>query len=227
MHEDGQSEKRQLLRDGIGIGVATGAYGISFGAIGVSAGLSPLQASALSMLMFTGASQFALVGVLVSGGGAVAAVVTPVLLGIRNAFYSLRLATLFPGRIARKAVVAHLVIDESAAMSLRGSSPPLARVGFWSSGIAIFILWNLGTLLGAFGGDFLDDPDAWGLDVAAPAAFVALLAPQLRKREAKIVAFLAVIVALVSAPFAPPGVPVLLAAVVAVVFGVGPQKEVG
>lgn len=211
-----------MIRDGIGVGVATGAYGVSFGAIAVSAGLTPLQACVISLLMFTGASQFALAGVISSGGGMLAAILTPMLLGARNAFYALRLSTLFAGRGAMKAWVAHLVIDESAAMSLRGSTPALARIGFWSGGLSVFLLWNLGTFGGALAGELFEDPKVLGLDVAAPAAFLALMAPQLRRREPKVVAALAGLAALVAVPLTPPGIPVLIGAVVAIGFGLGP-----
>ena len=92
------------------------------------------QACALSLLMFTGASQFAFVGLI--GGGAAAAVATALLLGGRNALYGLRLAPL-PAR--RAALAAHLVIDESAAMAVR-DTPADTRLGFWSTGLAVFVL---------------------------------------------------------------------------------------
>src|ERR1700760_3458222 len=132
---------RRIVRDAIVIGLATGAYGLSFGALSAAAGLSTVQTCALSLLMFTGASQFAFVG-LVAGGPA-AAVATALLLGARNALYGLRLSAILPRRAA------HLVIDESAAMGLRGADRASARLGFWATGAAVFACWNLATLLGA------------------------------------------------------------------------------
>ncbi len=152
---------RPIVRDALGIGVATGAYGLSFGALAVAAGLSLPQACALSLLMFTGASQFAFVGLI--GGGAAAAVATALLLGARNALYGLRLAPYLRPR----PLAAHLVIDESAAMAVR-DTPADTRLGFWSTGAAVFVFWNLATLLGALAGQALSDPRALGLDAAAP-----------------------------------------------------------
>jgi predicted branched-subunit amino acid permease len=197
----------------MGIGVATGAYGLSFGALAVAAGLSVPQACALSLFMFTGASQFAFVGLI--GGGAGAAVATALLLGARNALYGLRLASF----VRPRPLAAHFVIDESAAMAVRDDAAD-ARLGFWATGLAVFVCWNLATLLGALGGAALSDPRALGLDAAAPAGFLALLAPQVRAREPRMIAALAAGAALLSVPLVPAGVPVLVAAAVAVAAAV-------
>ena len=173
-----------IVRDALGIGVATGAYGLSFGALAVAAGLTVPQACALSLLMFTGASQFAFVGLI--GGGAVAAVGTALLLGARRA-YGLPLAPYLRPR----PVAAQLLIDESAAMAVGRETATETRLGFWATGAAVFVCWNLETLLGALAGDLLEDPRALGLDAAAPAAFLALLAPRLDTREPRVVAALA------------------------------------
>jgi predicted branched-subunit amino acid permease len=199
-----------VLRDALGIGVAVGAFGLSYGAIAVASGFTVLQTCALSVLMFTGASQFALVGVVGGGGSLVAGALTALLLGGRNALYGLRLSSLLRVRGARRAVAAHFVIDESAAMGLaRG------RAGFWATGVAVFACWNAGTAAGALGGDALSDPSALGLDAAAPAAFLALLAPRLAGRSAQTTALAAAAAALIAAPLTPAGVPVLIAALVA------------
>jgi predicted branched-subunit amino acid permease len=200
-----------VLRDAAGIGVAVGAFGLSYGAIAVASGFSVLQTCALSALMFTGASQFALVGVVGGGGSLVAGALTALLLGGRNALYGLRLSSVLGVRGARRAVAAHFVIDESAAMALaRG------RRGFWATGLAVFVCWNAGTAAGALGGTALADPHALGLDAAAPAAFLALLAPRLRGGSAAAIALAAAAAALVAVPLTPAGVPVLVAALVAV-----------
>ena len=199
-----------VLRDAAGIGIAVGAFGLSYGAIAVASGLSVLQTCALSALMFTGASQFALVGVIGGGGSLVAGALTALLLGGRNALYGLRLSSLLRVSGARRAVAAQFVIDESAAMGIaRG------RTGFWATGLAVFVCWNAGSAAGALGGQALADPGALGLDAAAPAAFLALLAPRLRGRSAQTTALAAAAAALIVAPLTPAGVPVLVAALVA------------
>ena len=208
-----------IVREGVAVGIATGAYGLSFGAIGVAAGLDVWQTAALSLLMFTGASQFALVGVLASGGSPWSGAATAVLLGTRNGLYGLRLAPLLRWTGWRRLAAAHLVIDESTAMSVNRGSRDEARVGFLSAGLAVFILWNLATVIGAVAGTALGDPEDLGLDAAVGAAFLALLWPRLRSRTNQLVALLAVAVALGLVPVAPAGAPVLAAAAVAVLFG--------
>ena len=199
-----------LLRDALGIGAAVGAFGLSYGAIATAAGVPVLQTCALSVLMFTGASQFALVGVVGGGGSALAGAMTALLLGSRNALYGLRLSSLLGVRGARRAVAAQLVIDESAAMALARGRP-----GFWATGVAVFACWNAGTAAGALGGAALADPRALGLDAAAPAAFLALLAPRLATRSTRVLALAAAAAALVAVPLAPAGTAVLFAALVA------------
>jgi predicted branched-subunit amino acid permease len=210
-------QRSAILRDALGIGLATGAYGLSFGALAVAAGLTVPQACALSALMFTGASQFAFVGLI--GGGAAAAAATALLLGARNGLYGLRLSELLDVRGPRRALAAQLVIDESTAMAVGRDSHAAARLGFWATGAAVFACWNLATLAGALAGAALSDPRALGLDAAAPAAFVALLAPRLDAREPSAVAVASAAAALVSVPLVPAGVPVLIAAAVAIALG--------
>ena len=212
-------ERRSIVRDALGIAIATGAYGLSFGALSIAAGLSLAQTCALSLLMFTGASQFALIGVLGAGGTAVSGIATATLLGARNAFYGLRLASLLGVKGPRKLAAAQFVIDETTGMAVVRPSPAAARLAFWATGTILFAFWNLGTLLGALGGEALSDPAVLGLDAAAPAAFLGLLAPQVRAREPLAVALAGAVVAVAMTPFVPAGVPVLGAAALAVAVG--------
>ena len=212
----GHAARRSVLRDAAAVGVATGAYGLSFGALSAGAGMSLAQTAALSLLMFTGASQFALVGILGAGGGAATAAATAILLGTRNAFYGLRLAGLLRVRGVRRLLAAQLVIDESSAMAVARDEPELARLAFWATGAACFVLWNLATLVGALGARELASPESLGLDAAAPAAFIALLAPRLRGRTAWTVAASAAGAAVLLTPLLPAGLPVLVAALAAV-----------
>ena len=214
-----QDTTRTVVRDGIAVGVATGAYGISFGAVAVAAGLDVWQTCALSLLMFTGASQFALVGVVGSGGASAFAALTALLLGTRNTLYGLRIAPLVRWRGWRRIGAAHLVIDESEAMSVTRTSREHARAGFLSTGLTIFVLWNLATLVGAVAGEALGDPRAYGLDAAVGGAFLALLWPRLTTPFNRVAAVLGAVVALALVPLTPAGVPVLAAAVVAVGLG--------
>src|SRR5712692_2128870 len=143
------SARPSINRNAIGIGIATGAYALSFGAISTTAGLNLLQTVSLSLLMFTGASQFALVGVVGAGGSVWAGAATAALLGTRNTLYGLRLSSLLMPKGVWRFVTSHFVIDETTAMAIARGNAAESRQAFWATGIAIFALWNLGTLIGA------------------------------------------------------------------------------
>jgi branched chain amino acid efflux pump len=211
--------RRGILRDALGIAVASGAYAVSFGAISTAAGLSLVETSALSVLMFTGASQFALLGVVGTGGSVWAGAVAAALLGSRNAMYGLRLSSILNLRGWRRPLAAHLVIDETTAMAIARDDRGLAGYAFWRTGMALFIFWNTGTLIGALATQAISDPRVFGLDAAPPAAFLALLAPRLRAREPLAVALAAAVVAIIVLPFVPAGVPLLIVAVLVAAYG--------
>ena len=212
--------RRAVVRDSIGVGVATGLYGTSFGAVAVASGLSVAQTCVLSLVMFTGASQFAMVGVLASGGSPAAASLTALLLGSRNTLYGVRVAPLLGFTGVRRAGAAQLLIDESTAMSINRPTRELARAGFLATGLSVFVLWNAFTLVGAVAGEALGDPRTYGLDAAVGAAFLALLWPRLQDGRNRLVAGLAAAVALGLVPVTAAGVPVLAAAGVALLVGV-------
>ncbi len=216
------------VRIGLSIAVATGLYGISFGALAVASGFSVGQTAALSLLMFTGGSQFAFIGVIGAGGGGPAAFSAATLLGIRNALYGAQINHLLRPRGWLRPLAAQVTIDESAATAAGQDAPAEQRRGFWVAGVGVYVLWNLCTLLGALLGDALGDPRRWGLDGAAVAAFLGLLWPRLRAREAVAIAVACALVTVLALPWAPPGVPILLAAAVAALwggFGRGPADE--
>lgn len=178
-------------------------------------GLTVWQTCALSLLVFTGASQFALVGALAVGGNPLTAAAGAFFLGVRNTFYGLRLSQSLALPRAVRPFAAHWVIDETAAVSLAQRGRRAARLGFAVTGLTLYVLWNLTTLLGALGAEALGDTDAWGLDVAGPAVFMALLAPMLKTAVERAVAGLAVLLGLGLLPVLPAGVPVLAAALAA------------
>lgn len=211
--------RRAIVRDSWGVGVATGLYGVSFGAISASGGLSVAQTCVLSLLMFTGASQFAFVGVLTAGASPWSGALTAGLLGTRNTLYGLKLAPLLRFRGLQRLGAAHLVIDESTAMSVTRASSEAARLGFLHTGGAIFLLWNLATLAGAVAGDLIGDPRSYGLDAAVGAAFLALLWPRLTERSNQVVALAAAAVATGLATVTSAGIPVLAAGGVALMAG--------
>ena len=225
VREAGEPERQArgaVWRQSLSVSIATGAYGVSFGAVSVAAGLSVSQTCALSLLMFSGGSQFAFVGVSASGGGPLAALATAALVGSRNAFYGLQMAPLLRVRRLRRLAAVQLTIDESTAVGSaqvvnHPGRPELARLGFWATGVGVFLSWNAATLVGAVIGAVLGDPRRYGFDAAAAAAFLALLWPRLRDSDARWIGLVAAVVALGAVPFAPAGVPVLAAGLVALV----------
>ncbi|MFJ6050218.1 AzlC family ABC transporter permease [Streptomyces sp. NPDC092307] len=204
-----------VVRDALGVGVAVGLSGFAFGVTAAGAGISTLQACVLSLLVFTGASQFALVGALAAGGNPFTAAAGAFFLGTRNAFYGLRLSQLLQLPRPVRPLAAHWVIDETTAVALAQPDRKSARLGFTVTGLTLYALWNLTTLLGALGAEAIGDTRAWGLDAAGPAVFLALLAPMLKTSTERAVAVLALVLGLGFLPVLPAGVPVLIAALAA------------
>ena len=223
---DGPPLERKVRHDSWVLGLAVGVFGASFGVLATTAGLTVAQACAMSVLVFTGASQFAVVGVIGSGGSLGSALGSALLLAARNAAYGVALApTLARRSLDRRLLAAQLVIDESAAMAMAHPGRRAREQAFWTTGAAVFLCWNVATVLGAVAGDAIGDPEALGLDAAFPAGFVALAVPHLRTRAGKVAALGGMLIALVLIPLAPAGIPIVaaaLAVVPAVLFAAPP-----
>jgi len=212
---------RQVISTSLSVGLATGLYGVSFGAIGSAAGLSVPAVVLLSVLMFSGASQFAFVGIIAAGGAPITAISSAWLMGVRNSFYALRLSPIIGPRGLWRLLAAQLTIDESNAVSAAQEGLRNQKLGFWLTGAAVFVFWNTATLLGALAGNLIGSVEAWGLDGAAAAAFLGLLWPRLKNNLP--LAAVGALVALIAIPLTPAGVPVLLAAAVAL-LPIGSRK---
>jgi 4-azaleucine resistance transporter AzlC len=214
--ETAAATRARPVRDGVGLGLAVGVSGIAFGAAAVSSGLSVWQACALSVLAFTGASQFALIGVIAGGGSLLAGTAGAILLGSRNTLYGLRLAETLQPRGWRRPFAAIGVIDETTAISLAQPDPASMRKGFWATFCCLYLTWNVSTLAGAIGAGRVGSPQAFGLDVVGPAAFLALIWPRIRAGQTeRWVAVAGVAIALGTTTVLPAGVPVILAALAA------------
>ncbi|MFZ4719585.1 MAG: AzlC family ABC transporter permease [Ilumatobacteraceae bacterium] len=203
---------RQVLAACVTLGFATGVYAVSFGVSAVAAGASVWQTCAMSLLVFTGASQFSAVSVIGGGGTPVAAFSGAAVLAARNGVYGLAMSPYLGGSLPKRMVAAQLVIDESTAMSASQDDIEHRRAAFWVTGLSVYVFWNTGTLIGAVLGSVVD-PEKFGLDVAFPAAFVAILFPMLRDRVPRRAAITGALVCLVLIPFTPVGVPILCATV--------------
>lgn len=202
---------RPHVRNAIVLGMAIGVFGIAFGVLAVQAGLSPWQALAMSLLVFTGGSQFAAIGVIDAGGTTAAALGAALLLATRNGVYGAALAARFGKRLRPRVIATQLVIDESTAMSAARDDDDVAIEAFWAAGLSVYVFWNLGTAIGAWGGQIIGDPETLGLDAALPAGFVAMMLPLARSRRGLAAALCGGLIALVALPLVPPGLPVILA----------------
>lgn len=212
---------QSTVRDSLSVAVTVGTYGVAFGAASVAAGFSVVQSCLFSLLTFTGASQFAAVGVVASGGVAVSAVAAATMLGTRNALYGIQMAPLLKVKGWRRVLAAHLTIDESTGVALTQAPRGVAamREGFWITGTGVFLFWNVFTLLGALGAKALGNPASWGLDAAVPAAFLGLLWPRLQSNFLRVVAATSMVFAMLVTPWLPAGLPIIATTVVAVVLG--------
>ncbi|MFM8253877.1 MAG: AzlC family ABC transporter permease [Actinomycetota bacterium] len=212
---------RAVIRDSLSISIAVGTYGAAFGVASVAAGLSIAQTCALSLLLFSGASQFAVAGVLGAGGSAMSAIAASALLALRNGFYGARMAPLLQVRGFKRLVASQITIDESTAVALAHEETSVsdARKGFWLTGGGIYLFWNLATLLGALGANSLGDPAQWGLDATIPAAFLGLLWPRLKSSISRLVALAAICLALLLTPFLSPGLPIIACVLIPIIAG--------
>lgn len=209
-----------LLRDSALVWLASGVVGVSFGAIAVAGGLPVWVPVVMSLVVYAGSAQFSAVGVLLAGGGPVAAATTGLLLNTRTVAFGLAVADIIGrGRLTRL-LGAHLVTDETVAFALAQPDPARRRAAFWIFGLGLFAVWNLGVLAGALAGGALGDTGVYGLDAAFPAVLVALVLPALREGPAvRNAALLGAGLALIVTPAVPAGVPVLVALAGLAVFG--------
>ncbi len=209
---------RPVITASVTLGLAVGVFAISFGVGAVSAGASVAQSCAMSLLVFTGASQFSAISVIGAGGSTASALGGALLLAARNGVYGLTMAPRLPGSLGRRLVAAHLTLDESTAMSAAQTDPVAQRAAFWITGFSVYVFWNLGTLVGALAGTAID-PKTFGLDAAFPAAYVAMVWPLLRSGRGRLAALCGAAICVTLIPFVPVGIPILCAAL-AVLVGV-------
>jgi 4-azaleucine resistance transporter AzlC len=206
------------------LGTAVGVFGVSFGVGAVSAGATVAQACVMSLLVFTGASQFSAVSVIGAGGSTASALSGALVLAARNGVYGLTMGRRIGGRLGTRLIASQILIDETTAMSMAQDEPEAQRAAFWITGVCIYIFWNLGTLLGALLGSAID-PKVYGLDAAFPAGFVFMVWPLLRTRRGQLAAAIGAVLCLATVPFLPIGLPILCASV-AVLVGV-PGEPIG
>jgi predicted branched-subunit amino acid permease len=212
-------KRTQVDRTALSVAFTVGLYGAAFGAAGVTAGFSILQTCLLSILLFSGASQFAVVGIMGAGGSALSAIATATLLGFRNALYGLQMAPILKVKGLKRILAAQITIDESTAVATLQENDADRRRGFYVTGIGVYVFWNLFTFLGALGASAIGDPSVWGLDAAVPAAFCGLIWPRLKNKTHFVVSAVAIAWALLLTPITPAGIPIITTVLLAVIFG--------
>ena len=206
-------------RTSLSVAFTVGLYGAAFGAAGITAEFSILQTCLLSLLLFSGASQFAVVGIMGAGGSAVSAIATATLLGFRNALYGLQLAPILKVTGLKRIIASQITIDESTAVSTLQSNDSDRKRAFYLTGFGVYIFWNLFTFLGALGASAIGNPSVWGLDAAVPAAFCGLVWPRLKDKRLFLISACAIILALLLTPITPAGIPIITTVLLAIIFG--------
>jgi predicted branched-subunit amino acid permease len=210
-HEgDDAAIRRRLRRQAASITAAVAPFGIVFGAAAASADLRLAEAMGYSIFVFAGSAQFAAVEILGDGGSVASAAVAGLLLNVRSLAFGVIMASALAGSLGKRALMSQLMIDEATAVGVAAQDPRNRRYGYLAGGLGVFVVWNVTTLIGfalfSGAGDLITD---LGLDVAGPAAFLALLWPRLRSRRQLATAVAGALIAVALVPFAPPGVPIL------------------
>lgn len=205
------------VRAALPLAVPTLLIGAAFGVGASTAGWGDVAPVVMSVIVFSGAAQFAALSVLVAGGGVITAVTAATLITLRFLALGVAIGPSLRGGAVRRAAEGWTITDASLILARVGQARygPARLVG---SFVPQFAGWTLGTLAGVVVGGRIADPDRYGLDVLFPAFFCSLLATELADPASRIAAGVAALIALVLIPIAPPGVPVI-AACLAVLAG--------
>jgi 4-azaleucine resistance transporter AzlC len=205
---------RAGLRAGAPFAVAGALLSLSFGVLAREAGMPAIAVVVMSVIVFAGSAQFAAIAIMAAGGGVGAAVAAAALMNSRFLAMGIALGPSLPGGPWRRAFQGQAVVDSSWAMAAQGDGT-FDRIFLFGSTAIQYATWQAGTILGAYGGNFLGDPNRLGLDAVYPAFFLALLIVEMRRPGGSMVAIAGAGIALALVPVAPAGVPVLAASLAA------------
>jgi predicted branched-subunit amino acid permease len=226
LHHDDREIRRALERRALSVVLAVAPFGLVFGAAASTAGLTMLEALGFSVFVFGGSSQFAAVEILGDGGSVAAAAVAGLLLNVRSLAFGVIMAPALAGPWWKRAAMSQLMIDESTAVATAATELRHQRYGYLMGGVGVFVSWNLTTFVGfalfSEAGDLITD---LGLDVAGPAAFLALLWPRLTQRRQLVTAVAGAAIAIALVPFAPAGVPILASMLGVLVAAQIPERD--
>lgn len=219
------AERRSALAVGWGIAPISFVFSAAFGAYAVAVGMPPVAALAMSVLMFSGGAQMAMVSLAGAGAGLLPAAVTGLLLNARYLLIGASVAPSLSGPWWKRVAAAATLNDPSWIYAVRKDGSVDRTRLLWSS-LGQYVGWVAGTVAGVLIGPKIGSIETIGLDTVMPMFFVSLFLADLRartgadRRHALRSAAVAAVVALALAPFAPAGVPVLVAVAIILVFGV-------
>ena len=225
-------EDRAALHRGMRIAIPYATAGFllsaSFGVLAREAGMPAIAAVVMSAIVFAGSAQFASLSIIAAGGGVGAAVLAGTLMNSRFLPMGVALAPSLPGNAAERAVQGQPLVDASWALANRGDGT-FDRWMMFGSSLSQYVTWTTGTVVGVLLGGALPDAHSLGLDAIFPAFFLALLIGELKDGRSRGVALAGALVALSLVPIAPPGIPILVASLVALVgaTGIGRRPGVG
>ncbi|MEP6638120.1 MAG: AzlC family ABC transporter permease [Chloroflexota bacterium] len=220
---DRRASRRRLLADALGIGVSAAGFGFVYGLSARQAGFSPIEAMAMSTIVFAGAAQFAAVGYLASGLAWPGIILLTALLNARHLLYSAALSPwLREVPFWRRAIMAHLLTDEAFALSI-SHFRRLGRTderGYWIGAIAsTFIPWNLATLAGVLLGAQIPEPGRLGIDIIFPAAMIGLAVGLITGRRELVAAIVGAAVAVGIAVVTSPSIGIVAGGIVGPIAG--------
>lgn len=214
------------MRDGVAaaapmlIGIVP--FGLVAGAAPVAAGLEVIHAVGLSVFLFAGASQLAVVDVLNSDGGVAIAVLTALTINLRMLLYSASLApALSAESLGSRLRASYLLVDQAYALSVvrwDGSDDRRYRLPYYFAiGVLLWSSWQVTTVVGALVGSSV--PDDIPLDFAIPLVFLVLLVPVLDSRPALLAAAVGGAAAVVSAELGADRLSIMIGGLCGIVAG--------
>ena len=198
----------------VAFSAASLAFGASFAMVATGAGLGPVTVLAMAALVFGGGAQFGALGVMLAGGAPAAAVAVGLALNSRFLLMGLSAGSRLRMGPIRRLLAAIVSIDASLLVAMSAPSGEDPDRSFWRVGLSVFVTWQLGTVAGLLLGGAIPAPETLGLDALIATVFIGLLAPLLSDSAARLAALTGGVVCVVTLPVLPPGMPVLVGAVV-------------
>ncbi|QIZ33897.1 AzlC family ABC transporter permease [Saccharopolyspora sp. ASAGF58] len=199
----------ELLRDVLSMAVAMAVVGASLGAIAVSKGVPLWMITLMGAVVFAGGSEFMVVGLAAAGAAPVTAVLGGLMLNARHLPFGVAVGGLLDRGWPSRLIGSHLMVDESVAFALAQDTATEKKRAYWLTGIALYTAWAPSVFLGGLLGQGVGDPGAFGLDAAMPAALLALIMPSLREFRTLRAVAVGALVAVLTTPLLPEGLPVM------------------